>query len=106
LEEAGLADQILLTVLIDRVTELYAGDKESIPQSSPVFNVYLPPAGEEIRGAVIDQANVENFDASGLQAPEQGEGGGPLAPITHTTIDNSRDVLNEVRARVEAAVGE
>jgi len=104
LEQAGLTDQILLTVLIDRVTVLYAGDKESIPQSSPVFNVYLPPAGEEIRGAVIEQPNVENWDASGLQAPERGEQGGPLKPATHTTIDNSEQVLVEVRARVEAAL--
>jgi hypothetical protein len=100
LEEAGLGGQILLTVLIDRATNLYAGDTTSIPQSSPVFNVYLTAPGQEIAGAAIDQANVENFDASGLRAPERGEEGGALAPITHTTIDNSEDVLREVEARV------
>ena len=105
LEEAGLGGQILLTVLIDRVTTLYAGDTTSIPQSSPVFNVYLPSPGQEIVGVAIDQPNVENFDASGLRAPVRGEEGGGLAPASHTTIDNSEDVLREVEARVKAALG-
>ncbi len=104
LEEAGLGRQILLTVLIDRVTYLYGGDTTSLPQSSPVFNVYLPVPGQEIAGAVIDQPNVENFDASGLQAPEQGDQGGELKPANHTTIDNSPDVLREVEQRVETAL--
>jgi len=104
LEEAGLTDQILLTVLIDRATVLYAGDKESIPQSSPVFNVYLVPPEDPVRGTPLDQANVENFDAAGLEAPEHGEQGGALKPVNHTTIDNSEQVLEEVRARVLAAL--
>ncbi len=104
LEEAGLGSQILLTVLIDRATNFYEGDTASIPQSSPVFNVYLPPVGQLVAGAGIDQANVENFDASGVQAPEHGEEGGMLGPPNHTTIDNSEDVLREVEKRVLAAV--
>jgi hypothetical protein len=106
LEEAGLGGQVLLTVLIDRVTNLYAGDTVSIPQSSPVFNVYLPAPGQDIEGGAIDQPNVENFDASGLKAPEHGEKGGALKPATHTTIDNSPDALREVAARVVLALAD
>jgi len=106
LEEAGLGGQVLLTVLIDRVTNLYAGDTTSIPQSSPVFNVYLPAPGQEVAGGVIDQSNVENFDASGVKAPEHGEEGGALGPANHTTIDNSPDVLREVKARVVLALAD
>ena len=104
LEEAGLGGQVLLTVLIDRVTHLYSGDTTSIPQSSTVLNVYLPAPGQEVAGGVIDQSNVENFDASGVEAPEHGEEGGALGPANHTTIDNSPDVLREVKARVVLAL--
>lgn len=100
LEQNGQGGQILVTVLIDRVTFLYFGDTASIPQSSPVFNVHLPAPGQDIAGHEIDQANVENLDASGMMAPERGELGGPLAAVNHTTIDNSKDVLREVENRV------
>jgi hypothetical protein len=105
LEEAGQGGQILLTVLIDRVTFLYAGDTTSMPQNSPVFNVYLPAPGQDISGVEIDQPNVENFNASGLKAPQHGEMGGQLTPITHTTIDNSEDVLKQVELAVVRALG-
>jgi hypothetical protein len=96
LEEAGLAEQILLTVLVDRVTELYGGNSTSLPQSSLVFNIYLQPKPGEVVGRAIDQENVENLDASGLLGPERGEEGGDLTPVTHTTIDNSEDVWERV----------
>jgi hypothetical protein len=105
LETAGLSDRLWLTVLVDRATALYSGDTASIPQASPVFNVFLPPAPNEIRGSAIEQANVENWDASGATAPEHGEEGGELQSVNHSTIDNSAAVLEEVRRRVIAAVG-
>ncbi len=105
LEAAGQGGQILLTVLIDRVTWVYAGDTTSLPQSSPVFNVYLPAPGQENAGHEIDQPNVENFDASGLKAPEHGEEGGALKAVNHTTIDNSEDVLKQVELAVVKALG-
>ncbi|MDZ4278550.1 MAG: hypothetical protein U1B78_05370 [Dehalococcoidia bacterium] len=104
LEEAGLGEQIALTVLIDRVTGLYAGDTASLPQSSRVFNVFLPPGADVIIGAAIDQPNVENWDAAGAEAPERGEEGGPLRPANHSTIDNSPAVLEEVKERVAAVL--
>ncbi len=101
LEEAGLADQVALSALVDRVTGLYAGDARSVPQTSRVFNIFLA-IGEQYEGKAIDQPNVENFNASGLLAPENGEQGGPLKPATHTTIDNSTAALDEIIVRILA----
>ncbi len=102
LEQKGLAHQIVLSALIDRVTYLYAGDTESLPQSSPVFNIFLAN-GETYVGKTIGQPNVENWDATGQLAPQHGEKGGPLKPATHTTIDNSRAVLDAIVARILAS---
>jgi hypothetical protein len=107
LEEAGLANQVVLTVVIDRVTFAYFGDTVSVPQTSPVFDVFLAEpqeAGEHVAGAGLDQPNVENLNVTGMQAPEHGETGGEMKPVTHTTIDNSPDVLREIQLRVQAAV--
>ena len=104
LEAAGLADRILLTVLIDRATGLYRGDTESLPQQSPLLNFYLPSV-EGPHGAAIEQANVENVDASNEKAPEEGEEGGKLVPVTHSTVDNSTSVLEKVTERVTQALG-
>jgi hypothetical protein len=104
LEEAGLGSQILMTVLVDRTIYLYGGDTTSLPQSSPVFNVYLGTSAEATAGKSIDQPNVENWDASGVEAPERGEEGGALRPANHTTVDNSEEVLEQVRARLLVAL--
>jgi hypothetical protein len=100
LEAQGFADQILLTGLIDRVTVGHSGS-QSIPQSSPVFNAWLPAPDRGVAGHEIEQANVENFSVEGLEAPEDGEEGGEMVPITHTNIDNSEDVLRELKNRIE-----
>jgi hypothetical protein len=102
LEQKGLANQIVLSALIDRVTYLYGGDTASIPQSSPVFNIFLAN-GEINVGKTIDQPNVENWNATGQLAPQHGEKGGPLKPATHTTIDNARAVLDAIVARILAS---
>jgi hypothetical protein len=99
LENAGFAKQIGLSVLIDRVTVLYAGDTTSIPQSSLVFNIYLS-TDEEIKGHEIDQPNVENWNATHTLAPEHGEQGGALMPVTHTTVDNSLAALDQIVVRI------
>jgi hypothetical protein len=101
LEDVGLGDQVLLTALVDRATNVYFGDTQSIPQASPVFNVWLPAPDQEIAGHEILQPNVENFSAEGLEAPADGEDGGPAEGVNHTTIDNSEDVLDEVRTRID-----
>lgn len=99
LEQAGLGDRVLLAVLIDRAAVLYAGDTQSVPQAIPVLNVYQTNDGM-LRGAPIEQANVENWDASGEKGPANGDRGGRRKPVNHTTIDNSRAVLDAVTERV------
>jgi hypothetical protein len=99
LEEAGLGGSIALTALIDRAAGLYTGDIDSLPQDTPVFNVFLSE-GDVITGSTIEQPNVENMDFAGTEAPEHGEEGGKMMPVNHSTIDNSPKVLEEVTRRV------
>jgi hypothetical protein len=99
LEEAGLGERVLLVVPVDRVTGLYQGDGVSIPQSVSIFNVYQTnDAG--LPGAPIHQQNVENWDASSEDGPRNGDRGGWLEPVNHTTIDNSPAVLERIIARI------
>jgi hypothetical protein len=108
LEAAGFADRLLLSVLIDRSTALYAGDAASLPKQSPVVNFYLPAGAsreeEGPPGAPINQPNVENIDSSLMQAPEHGEEGGDLVQVSHSTLDNSPEVLEQMLARVGRVV--
>jgi hypothetical protein len=103
LEEGGFGQRILLTALIDRVTYLYSGDTASIPQTSPVLNIYLAN-GEALVGQAFNQPNVENWDATDVMAPAEGEEGGPLEPARHTTIDNSDVVLQAIGLRMLGAL--
>jgi hypothetical protein len=103
LEEAGLGDRIVKTVVIDRVTALWSGSM-ALPQSTPVFNVYIA-VGDTVEGVGIEQDNVENWDASQVQAPENGEKGGKLIAVNHTTVDNSPDVRDRVLQEVREALG-
>lgn len=99
LEVDGLGDRIILTVLIDSFNALYPGDREAMPQSSPVFNVYQTN-DPLLRGRQIEQPNVENWDASAELAPEFGDAGGDaLVPVLHTNIDNSQAVADRVWER-------
>ena len=104
LEEAGLGDRLLLTIPLDRVTALYAGDSESIPRTVPVFNIFQTNDGL-LRGAPIEQPNVENWDASGERGPANGEKGGRPRTVNHTNIDNSQAVLNRIAGRIAEAAG-
>ncbi len=99
LEDAGLGDRIVLTVLVETINAFYPGDVAAMPQTSPVFNVYQRN-DSLLRGRAIEQANVENWDASGEQGPELGDEGGDLVPVVHTNIDNSQAVADRVRERV------
>ena len=101
LEEAGLGERILLTVLVDPITGLYQGEVDAMPQSSPVFNIYQ--TNDVLRWHAVDRANVENWDASGELAPEEGDRGGPLVPVLHTTIENSQAVLDRINDRIVGA---
>ena len=47
-------------------------------------------------GAPRDAPYAENWDASGEKGPENGDQGGPLKPVNHTTIDNSESVKQRI----------
>ncbi len=101
LEETGLGDRILLTVVVDRVTFFYDGDAESIPQTSPVLN--LIQTNEDVyQVRPIEQPNIDNVDVSDETAPERGELGGEPEPVNHTTMDNSPGVLALITERILA----
>ncbi len=104
LEVAGLGDRILLTVLVDRVTALYAGDSSSLPRAVPVLNIYQTNDAL-LRGAALDQPNVQNWDASGSKGPANGERGGRLTGMNHTNIDNSQAVMDKIARRIVGGSG-
>jgi len=92
--EDAYPDRFVVVVDIDRVTSLYTGDTQSRPDIAPVFNIYT---NDPIFGAdPYDSPNAENYDASGDLAPERGDGGGDLKPVTHTTVDNSESVRQRI----------
>ena len=97
--EAEYGDRIVLAVSNDRIDALYMGDTQSRPQAVPVFNIY-ETNDPELSGAPYDAANVENWDASGEEAPRDGEEGGPSESVNHTTIDNSPGVRDRIIAEV------
>ena len=101
LEEAGLGDRILLTVLVDAITFYYEGEVGAMPRTSAVFNIYQ--TNDVLQWHAIDQPNVENWDASGELAPDEGDQGGPLIPVLHTNIENSQAVLDRINERIVEA---
>ena len=60
-----------------------------------MFNIYQTNDGSA-PGTAYDSPNAENWDASGEQAPENGDKGGALKPVSHTTIDNSEAVKQRI----------
>ena len=93
--EDQYADRFVAVVDVDRVDELYTGDTQSRPDVVPVFNIFETNDGA-LKGDPYDSPNAENWDASGEQAPENGDSGGDLKPVNHTTIDNSQSVRDRI----------
>jgi hypothetical protein len=92
--EDAYGGRFVLVVDIDRVEELYSGDTQLRPDVAPVLNIYTD---DPIFGAdPYESPNVENFDASGELAPEDGDRGGDLKPVNHTTVDNSESVRDRI----------
>jgi pimeloyl-ACP methyl ester carboxylesterase len=102
--EAEYADRIAAVAMIDRVDDLYAGDLAARPHTVSVFNVF-ETNDMATSGSTFDAPNVENWDASAVEAPEHGEDGGESKPITHTTIDNSSDVRDRVIDEIVERLG-
>jgi hypothetical protein len=99
--EQQYGPRMTATVVVDRISDLYIGNTTEYPTTSPVFNVYQTNSGV-LGGAPLDRPNVENWDASGEQGPEDGDKGGDLVPVSHVTIDNSRSVRDRIVAEVVA----
>lgn len=102
--EGPYADRIIEVVDVDRVTTLYTGDTRSRPTQAHVLNIYEHNGGP-LQGAAYESANTTNWDASDQQAPSDGDNGGALATVNHTTIDNSAAVkaviVADARARLQ-----
>ncbi len=93
--EGAYAARIVEVVDVDRVDALYIGDTQARPRAVHVFNVYEHNGGV-LQGAPYPAPNAENWDASSEQAPRDGDKGGPLQPVTHTTVDNSASVKRRI----------
>jgi hypothetical protein len=99
--EGRYADRMIEVVDVDRVTTLYTGDTRSRPSRVHVLNIYEHNGGP-LQGAAYDSANATNWDASDQQAPSNGDRGGALATVNHTTIDNSAAVKAVIVADAKA----
>jgi hypothetical protein len=99
--EDQYADRIMEVVDVDRVTTLYTGDTQSRPARAHVLNIYEHNGGP-LQGAAYDSVNATNWDASDQQAPSNGDKGGALAAVNHTTIDNSAAVKAVIVADAKA----
>ena len=99
--EGQYGDRIIEVVDVDRVDTLYDGDTTSRPRQVHVFNIFERNGGP-LQGSSYDASNAENWDASDQLAPRDGDRGGPLQPVTHTTIDNSKSVKQHIIEQVIA----
>lgn len=100
--EEKYSDRIEAVVTVDRIEDFYMGDLVSRPRIARHINVFqLNTPG--LQGKAIEGPNVVNYDASAEQGPRDGDKGGPLQPVSHTTLDNSESVrgwiVNEVLQR-------
>ncbi|TAK58326.1 MAG: hypothetical protein EPO22_10915 [Dehalococcoidia bacterium] len=93
--EATYADRFVEVVDLDRVEPLYSGDTHTWPESVPIFNIY-ETSDTRLHGVARDASNVNNWDATGEKGPRNGDKGGPLTPVDHTTIDNSDSVRKRI----------
>jgi hypothetical protein len=94
--EGKYANRFIEVADIDRVTALYTGNTTSRPTQVHVLNIYEQNPQGPLHGSPYNSPNAENWDATSVQAPKNGDKGGSLAPVNHTTIDNSKDVKQRI----------
>jgi hypothetical protein len=95
----GRASGRMFGVLLDRSSVLYDGDADTMPQTTPILNVYQ--LNEGWHGVAIDQPNVTNVDESLEYAPlAPTDGGNGLARVSHKTLDDATGA----RHRIEDAI--
>ncbi len=97
--EQQYAMRIIEVIDVDRIDALYTGDTKSRPKLVHDFNIY-ETNDPVLKGAPYDAPNAVNWDANDQLAPKDGDKGGPLRPVIHTTIDNSKSVREIIVADV------
>lgn len=93
--EDDYGQRIIAVVTVDRIEALHRGDVQSRPNLVPVFNIF-ETNDPTLRGTPYDSPNVENWDASGEEGPSEGDKGGDMKPVNHTTIDNAAPVRERI----------
>lgn len=94
--EARYADRIVLDAELDRSEFAYSGDKTSKPQQVHVLSIFESNSDALSGVPYSGSANVDLWDASNEQGPKNGDKGGPLERVTHTTIDNAQSVKQRI----------
>jgi hypothetical protein len=90
--EDRYAARFIDVVELDRNEYFYSGDTTSKPTQAHVFSIY-ETTSDILKGVpYLGAPNAELWDASHELGPENGDKGGALKPVTHTTIDNSQAV--------------
>lgn len=94
--EDRYAGRFIAVVELDRSEYVYLGDMQSKPRLAHVLSIF------ETNSAILSGVpytgapNAVLWDASGESGPEQGDKGGALKRVTHTTIDNSASVKQRI----------
>jgi hypothetical protein len=104
---AGLEDKypgrFIEDVELDRSEFAYGGDTQSKPKLVHVLSIFETTSDVLSGVPYTDAPNAELWDASGEMAPENGDQGGAMKPVTHTTIDNAPSVkqriIDDVKSR-------
>jgi hypothetical protein len=95
--------RIIEDVELDRSEFAYGGDTRSKPKQVHVLSIFESTSGALSGVPYTDAPNAELWDASGELGPENGDKGGAMKPVTHTTIDNAPSVkqriINDVMSR-------
>lgn len=94
--EDRYASRFIDVIELDRSEYVYLGDTASKPRQAHVFSIF-ETRSDILQGVpYLDAPNAELWDASNELGPENGDKGGALKPVTHTTIDNSQAVKQRI----------
>ena len=83
-------------VELDRVELFYFGDTQSKPKQAHVFSIFETNSGDLNGLPYTNAPNAEVWDASSELGPVNGNKGGTLKPVVHTTIDDSKSVRERI----------
>ena len=90
--EERYAARFIDVVELDRNEYFYSGDTKSKPTQVHVFSIFETTSDILSGVPYLGASNAELWDASNELGPENGDKGGALKPVNHTTIDNSQAV--------------